>query len=110
MNHKVVIGGVPLCHNGLPPATVQEGGAGAELQALGAASLVRRQHSDVGSIGFIQALGHRGGALQLGAAGVSCEAKLHVVKLGQTPALQLTDQGRLLKREVQPHQRVSITL
>lgn len=81
-----------------------------ELQALGAASLAGRQLSEVGSVGFIQALGHRGGALQLGAAGVSCEANLHVLQLGQTPALQLTDQGRLLKGQIQPHRGVSITL
>ncbi len=77
-----------------------------ELQALRAASLVGRQHGDAGSINFIQALGHRGRVLQLGAAWLSCEADLHVLQLGQTPALQLTDQGRLLKGQTQPHRGV----
>lgn len=83
-----------------------------EVLALGAASLAARQRGEAGSVSsvssvcFIQALGHRGGALQLGAAGVSCEADLHVLQLGQTPALQLADQGRLLKGQTQPRTRL----
>lgn len=95
VNHKVVVGWASL-----PPAGVREGRAAVELRALGAASLVRGQHGEAGSvcsIGFIQALGYREAALQPGAAGLSCDVKVHVVQFGQTPALQLTDQGRLLK-------------
>lgn len=107
MNHKVVVGRTVLRHTGHPTlAGLQEGRAVVELQALSAASLARRHHGEAGSIDFIQALGHRGRVLQLGAAGVSCEANLHVLQLGQTPALQLTDQGRLLKGQTQPHRRV----
>lgn len=74
-----------------------------ELQALGVvSSLVTGQHGETGSISLVQALGCRGGALQLGAAGLSREANLHVLKLRQTPALQLTDQRRLLKGRIRP--------
>lgn len=110
MNHKVMVCWAPLYHTGLPPAWVQEGKAALELHALGAISLATRWCSEAGSISFIQALSDRGGALQLGAAGVSCKAKLHVLQLGQTPALQLTDQGRLLKGHIQTHTTVSMTL
>lgn len=110
MNHKVVIGWASLCHAGVPAAGVQQRGTVVELRAEGAVPVSSRKHSEAGSIGLVQALGHGGGALQLDAAGLSCEAKLHVLQLGQTPALQFADQRCLLKGQRRPHTRRGITV
>lgn len=106
MDHKVVVGRAPLCQAQLCLAGIQEGGAVVEVQALRAARLARRQGCEVG---FVWALiGRRGGA-ELHLRGVSCEPDLHVLQLGQTPALQLADQRRLLGGHTRSHRTRNVS-
>lgn len=53
------------------------------------------QLSETSSIGINRVLKDKGGRLLLSATRVFCERSLHVLQFGQTPALQLTDKGRL---------------